>query len=97
MRFIGQIFSFILIIPIKFYQWVISPFIPPSCRHVPTCSNYSIEALKVHGPIRGFLLATNRIFRCNPWGTEGFDPVPQKMTRAEWKEYRKTKKLRTKS
>lgn len=88
MKFVGKIFSFILIIPIKFYQWLVSPFLPPSCRHVPTCSNYSIEALKIHGPIRGFLLSLNRVLRCNPWGTEGFDPVPPKMTRKEWKNYK---------
>jgi putative membrane protein insertion efficiency factor len=63
---------------IKLYQWVISPWFPPSCRHYPTCSNYTIEAFKKHGPIKGFILGTWRILRCNPWGTHGYDPVPEK-------------------
>jgi len=87
-KFINLIFSYILIIPIKFYQWVISPYLPKSCRHIPSCSNYAIEALKVHGLFRGFWLGFIRVLRCNPWGTEGFDPVPPKMTRKEWKQYR---------
>ncbi|MBN2893792.1 MAG: membrane protein insertion efficiency factor YidD [Bacteroidales bacterium] len=87
----SKILSFILIIPIKIYQWVISPWLPKSCRHVPPCSNYAIEALKVHGIFRGFWLGFTRVLRCNPWGTEGYDPVPPKMKRQEWKEYRKMK------
>jgi uncharacterized protein len=73
---IVQIFVFILIIPVRIYQWFISPLIPNSCRYTPTCSNYAIEALKVHGPLKGLWLATWRILRCNPWGGHGYDPVP---------------------
>ncbi len=62
---------------VKIYQWVISPWLPRSCRHYPTCSNYTIQALKKHGPIKGLILSSWRIIRCNPWGTSGNDPVPE--------------------
>ncbi|MFC2114964.1 membrane protein insertion efficiency factor YidD [Bacteroidota bacterium] len=68
----------IAIIPIRIYQYVISPLLPISCRHIPSCSQYAIEALRTHGLIRGTYLATHRILRCNPWGTHGHDPVPPK-------------------
>ena len=60
----------------KFYQLFISPLKPPSCRFTPTCSQYAIEALKKHGPIKGLCLAVRRILRCHPWGGRGYDPVP---------------------
>lgn len=66
----------LMILPIKFYKYSISPMLPNSCRHVPTCSEYAIEALKVHGIFRGSIMAVWRILRCNPWGTHGYDPVP---------------------
>lgn len=66
----------ILIIPVRFYQLVISPMLPPSCRYVPTCSQYTIEALRKHGPVKGLWLAVKRILRCHPWGGSGYDPVP---------------------
>lgn len=72
----SKILVFILIVPVKFYQWVISPMIGPSCRYTPTCSVYSIQALKKHGPFKGLWLATKRILSCNPWGGSGYDPVP---------------------
>jgi uncharacterized protein len=71
----------ILILPIKFYKYSISPLLPNSCRHVPSCSEYAVEALKVHGIFRGSVLAIWRILRCNPWGTHGWDPVPPKKVR----------------
>jgi putative membrane protein insertion efficiency factor len=71
-----KILVFILIIPLKFYQWVISPMIGPSCRYTPTCSAYSIQALKKHGPFKGLWLSVKRIASCNPWGGSGYDPVP---------------------
>ena len=71
-----KIFSYILILPIRFYQLCISPMLPPSCRYTPTCSHYAIEALKKHGPIKGTWLAIKRICRCHPWGGSGHDPVP---------------------
>jgi zinc transport system substrate-binding protein len=71
------ILSKLLIVPVRLYQYVISPFTPAACRHLPTCSEYAIKAIKLHGPLKGSRLAMNRIGRCQPWGTSGFDPVPQ--------------------
>ena len=68
----------LLMVPVYFYKYAISPLTPASCRHIPSCSQYALEALKIHGPIKGLYLATRRILRCNPWGTHGYDPVPQK-------------------
>lgn len=68
----------IAILPIRIYQYTISPLLPNSCRHVPTCSQYAIEALRRHGMVRGTYLAARRILRCHPWGTHGYDPVPEK-------------------
>ncbi len=68
----------ILIIPVRFYQWFISPMLPSACRHTPTCSHYMVEAIEEWGPLKGLLLGLKRIGRCNPWGTSGYDPVPKK-------------------
>lgn len=68
----------IMLVPVKFYQMCISPMLPPVCRYTPTCSQYAVEALTVHGPIRGSWLAIKRILRCHPWGGSGYDPVPPK-------------------
>lgn len=72
-----QIVVQIASLPIHFYRYVISPITPASCRHYPTCSEYSLQALKQFGLIRGGALAANRIARCQPWGTSGYDPVPK--------------------
>ena len=72
MKFLG----FILIVPIKIYQILISPLIGPNCRYHPTCSQYSIEAINKHGPLKGTWLAIKRISSCHPWGGSGHDPVP---------------------
>ena len=72
MRFLG----WLLILPIRFYQKYISPLTPPTCRFTPSCSQYAIEAIRKHGPFKGFALAVWRILRCNPWGGSGHDPVP---------------------
>lgn len=61
---------------IKFYQYAISPMTQASCRYTPTCSQYAVEAILKHGPIKGTWLAIKRIGSCNPWGGHGFDPVP---------------------
>jgi hypothetical protein len=72
----------ILILPfiilIKIYQNLISPLTPATCRFEPTCSHYSIEALKEHGVFMGTKLMIIRIFSCHPWGGSGYDPVPKK-------------------
>ena len=67
-----------LIFLIKGYQKFISPLLGDNCRFYPTCSAYAIEALRVHGALKGSLLATWRILRGNPFGRPGLDPVPQK-------------------
>ncbi len=61
---------------VKIYQRFISPLFHSSCRYTPSCSTYSIEALKKHGPLKGSWLAIRRIISCNPWGGFGYDPVP---------------------
>ncbi|QQA01062.1 membrane protein insertion efficiency factor YidD [Treponema peruense] len=61
---------------IRFYQVFISPLFPPSCRFTPTCSQYAMEAIRKHGPLKGFYLAVKRIIRCNPFNKGGYDPVP---------------------
>jgi len=63
---------------VRFYQAAISPYTPSSCRYSPTCSHYTIEALKKHGIFTGGWLAIKRISSCQPWGGSGFDPVPTK-------------------
>ena len=71
-----KILNYLLIVPIKLYQILLSPLIGPSCRFTPTCSNYAIEAINKHGPVKGFWLAIKRISKCHPWGDSGHDPVP---------------------
>ena len=68
----------LLCLPIRFYQLCISPMLGKNCRFHPTCSQYAIEALTTHGAVKGLLLAVWRILRCNPWGGQGYDPVPPK-------------------
>lgn len=75
-RLIKSFFSCLIIGLVKFYQYAISPLTMASCRYSPTCSSYAIEAVKKHGPLKGSWLAIKRIFRCNPWGGHGHDPVP---------------------
>jgi putative membrane protein insertion efficiency factor len=64
------------IILIRLYRFALSPFLPPSCRFVPTCSAFGLEAFKKYGPIKGLVLTVKRISRCHPWGGQGVDPVP---------------------
>ena len=75
-KYIRNIFVTILLIPITLYKYLISPILPNACRYTPTCSQYAVEALKKHGPLKGLFLATKRILSCNPWGGSGYDPVP---------------------
>ena len=67
---------------IKIYRAIISPLFPPSCRYLPTCSEYSIDAIKDHGVLKGLFLGIKRILRCHPFnflgGSNGYDPVPTK-------------------
>ena len=70
-----RLISKLLILPIKFYQRFISPLFPPVCRFTPSCSQYAVEALTKHGPIKGLWLAVKRIVRCNPCCGSVFVPV----------------------
>ena len=74
-----NIFTKILIKFIKTYKYIISPLIGPSCRYLPTCSDYSIDALKTYGLVKGLLLSLKRVLSCNPWCSCGFDPVKKKI------------------
>ncbi|MDA8951964.1 membrane protein insertion efficiency factor YidD [Flavobacteriaceae bacterium] len=67
-----------LVLLVRFYQLAISPYTPSSCRYEPSCSQYTIEALKKRGLIVGLWLSLKRIFSCHPWGGSGYDPVPNK-------------------
>jgi uncharacterized protein len=61
---------------IRLYQLMLSPLIGPSCRYLPSCSDYAAEALERHGALRGSVLAARRLLSCHPWGGSGYDPVP---------------------
>ncbi len=66
----------ILTFLIKAYQWLVSPILGSNCRFHPSCSQYALQALDTHGPLRGSYLALRRIGRCHPWHEGGYDPVP---------------------
>ena len=76
--FVGRLVRGFLTALIRFYQVVISPHIGRCCRFEPSCSQYFIDALRVHGVIRGSWLGFKRILRCRPFGPSGYDPVPEK-------------------
>ena len=77
METINKITTAIPIIIIRCYQIFISPMLQSSCRHIPTCSEYTLEALKEHGLLRGFYYAGKRLINCRPGGSHGYDPVPK--------------------
>lgn len=62
--------------PIHLYRWTLKPFIGNQCRHLPSCSEYGLEAIERNGAWRGLWLTVSRLSRCRPGGTHGFDPVP---------------------
>ena len=80
-----RVVAFPFILLVKFYQLCISPFTMPSCRYTPTCSEYGLEALRVHGAFKGVLLTAWRILRCNPFCRSGYDPVPPKKMKSRKK------------
>ena len=86
LKFTKKLLLNLLILPVKIYQYTISPYTPSSCRHIPTCSQYAVEAIKIHG-LKGLWLGVKRLSRCHPWGTEGFDPVPPKIIRVKKYKY----------
>lgn len=67
----------IVLLPVYFYRTCISPYLPPTCQYLPTCSDYAIGAVKKHGIFKGGMLALRRLARCHPWSKgAGYDPVP---------------------
>ena len=74
-----NILTYILIKFIVLYKYLISPMIGPSCRYLPTCSDYCIEAIKTFGFFKGLSLSIKRIFSCHPWSSGGFDPVKKEI------------------
>ncbi|HQZ02564.1 MAG TPA: membrane protein insertion efficiency factor YidD [Thauera sp.] len=68
--------KYLLIAPLRFYRYAISPLLGRNCRFYPTCSEYAIEAVQRHGALRGGWLAAKRVGRCHPFNPGGYDPVP---------------------
>lgn len=77
MKVVIAVLKFIVLLPVRLYQGMISPFFPASCRHEPTCSAYMVEAVQEWGPFKGFWMGLKRLGKCQPWGTHGHDPVPK--------------------
>lgn len=67
----------VLVVIVKVYQYLLSPFLGNHCRYHPSCSSYAIEALQTHGSMRGLWMALKRVSRCHPWHEGGYDPVPE--------------------
>lgn len=74
----------LLKLPIHVYRLTLKPFVGWNCRHLPTCSEYALEAIDTNGAWRGFWLMISRISRCRPWGTAGYDPVPDIRNERRW-------------
>jgi putative membrane protein insertion efficiency factor len=72
----NKFLSTIFVILIRVYQGAISPYLMPSCRYTPTCSQYGVEAIKKHGAWKGGYLTLKRVLSCGPWGGHGEDLVP---------------------
>ena len=69
---------YLFLLPIRLYQWLISPLLGSNCRFQPTCSQYAYDAIKTHGALKGLKLGAKRIGKCHPWHEGGYDPVPKK-------------------
>jgi putative membrane protein insertion efficiency factor len=72
----ARVVAMLLKAPVHTYRWTLKPFLGWNCRHLPTCSEYALEAIDRNGAWRGFWLMTSRLCRCHHWGSAGFDPVP---------------------
>lgn len=73
---IRKFFSILVVGLINIYRFCFSPFLPHVCRFIPTCSEYALEAIRIHGVFKGSWLSLKRVSRCHPWGKHGIDPVP---------------------
>ena len=76
---LNKIVIFPLVLLIRAYQLIISPVLGSNCRFMPTCSEYALDCLKEYGLIKGTFLSIKRIGKCHPWGSHGYDPIPNKM------------------
>ena len=76
-----KLINHFLILLIKFYRYLISPYFPSNCRYLPTCSEYAVESFKVHGLFFGLYYSLKRILKCHPFGNKGYDPVPKKSSK----------------
>jgi putative membrane protein insertion efficiency factor len=72
----------VILLPIRIYRWCISPLIGGTCRYEPSCSRYAIDAIQLHGALKGVYLTARRLARCHPFGGSGYDPVPGFVSRA---------------
>jgi putative membrane protein insertion efficiency factor len=77
-----------MIVMVRGYQLSFSAIFGRTCRHLPSCSSYTIEAISRFGPWRGLWLGLARLARCNPWGSEGYDPVPETLSEHGWRFWR---------
>jgi len=77
----GALLSLLFVGVIRLYQKLISPMLGQRCRYYPSCSNYSLQAIRTHGPVKGLALTLWRVLRCNPWSAGGVDQVPAEDTR----------------
>jgi len=76
---IKKIVLYPILLLIKIYQTILSPILPSTCRYSPTCSEYTKQSLIKFGLIKGGLISIKRIIKCNPWGGNGYDPIPKKI------------------
>jgi len=72
---VSALASWLLVLLIRAYQLIVSPWLTPACRFAPSCSQYAIEAVERYGPLRGAWLAVRRLSRCHPLGDHGYDPL----------------------
>jgi uncharacterized protein len=73
---VSRIVTTLVLAPIVLYRWTLSPLLGVNCRHLPSCSDYASEAIDSNGAWKGGWLTLSRLLRCHPWGSHGYDPVP---------------------
>lgn len=71
----SRVLRWLVVLPIRLYQWLLSPMVGQRCKYYPSCSEYAVQAVQRFGILRGVVLAGWRLLRCNPWSHGGFDPV----------------------